>query len=401
MLWASRSADDRTLAFDPSLIVCPEMAPWQSHALRAAAAAALLTGCGTPSGPKPAELTEFKAAAELNVLWQASVGSAEKYVFFPRVHAGVVYAAGADGSVKGFEQATGRSTLSIDANERISGGVGVGGGLVLLGTPKGRVLAFDGEGKSLWQAQLSSEVLAPPEAQTGIVVVRTGDGRIHGIDAATGKGKWVYQRALPTLSVRSHAGLVVTQGAVFAGFPGGRLVALALRNGNIGWEAIVALPRGTTELERVADVTSLPVIDGEQACAAAFQGRVACFDVRRGSLLWARDVSSVAGIAVDARALYVTDDKNAVQALDKASGSSIWRQDKLAGRRVSGPLALGRYVVVGDFEGYVHLISREDGSFAARIETDGSAIRAPPIALDATSFLVQTRDGGVYAITVR
>jgi outer membrane protein assembly factor BamB len=195
--------------------------------------------------------------------------------------------------------------------------------------------------------------------------------------------------------------MVVTRGAVFAGFPGGRLVALALANGHIGWEAIVALPRGTTELERVADVTSLPVIDGKQACAAAFQGRVACFDVLRGTLLWARDVSSVAGIAVDARYLYVTDDRNAVQALDKTSGASIWRQDKLSGRNVSGPLALGRYVVVGDLEGYVHLISREDGSFAARIETDGSAILAPPIALDATSFLVQTRDGGVFAITIK
>ena len=377
------------------------MAPWHLHALRAAAALAFLSGCYTPSGPKPAELTEFEAKAAPSILWQGNVGSAQKHVFFPRVNAGLVYAAGADGGAKGFEQATGRETFSVAAEEEVSGGVGVGAGLVLLGTPKGRVLAFDREGKPLWQAQLSSEVLAPPEAQEGIVVVRTGDGRIHGLDAATGKSRWVYQRPLPPLLVRSYTGLVVTQGAVFAGFPGGRLVALALRNGNIGWEAIVALPRGTTELERVADVTSLPVIDGKQACAAAFQGRVACFDASRGTLLWARDVSSIAGIAVDARYLYVTDDKDAVLALDKASGASIWRQDKLVGRHVSGPLALGRYVVVGDFEGYVHLISREDGSFVARVETDGSAILAPPIALDATSFLVQTRAGGLYAITVQ
>jgi len=201
--------------------------------------------------------------------------------------------------------------------------------------------------------------------------------------------------------VRTHAGVVVRQGGVFVGFPGGRLVALALVNGNIGWEAVVALPRGTTELERVADVTSPPVIDGTQVCAAAFQGRVACFDAFRGTLLWARDVSSIAGIGTDARYLYVTDDRNAVQALDKTSGASVWRQDKLAGRNVSAPLALGRHVVVGDFKGYVHLLSREDGSFAARIDTDGSAISVPPIALDATSFLVQTRRGGVFAITAQ
>ena len=183
----------------------------------------------------------------------------------------------------------------------------------------------------------------------------------------------------------------------FAKFRDVRMLAVA----TLAIEAVVALPRGTTELERVADVASLPVIDGNQVCAAAFQGRVACFDALRGTLLWARDVSSIAGIGTDARYLYVTDDKNAVQALDKTSGASIWRQDKLAGRNVSAPLALARHVVVGDFQGYVHLLSREDGSFAARIDTDGSAILAPPIALDATNFLVQTRRGGIFAITVQ
>ncbi len=365
------------------------------------AAVALLSGCGGAPPQKPAELTEFSPTATLTMLWQGSVGSARSDVFYPRVFGNLVIAAGADGGVTGFDKANGSSALAIDAEARISGGVGADGGLVLLGTPKGRVLAFDSGGKPRWQTQLSSEVLAPPEAQEGTVVVRTGDSRIYGLDASTGKEKWVYQRSTPALSVRTHAGVVVSQGGVFAGFPGGRLVALALANGNIGWEAVVALPRGTTELERVADVTSLPVVDGKQVCAAAFQGRVACFDAFRGTLLWARDVSSVAGIALDARYLYVTDDRNAVQALDKSSGASIWRQDKLAGRNVSGPLALGRHVVVGDLEGYVHLLSRDDGSFAARIATDGSAIRAPPIGLDATSFLVQTRAGGVFAITVQ
>jgi outer membrane protein assembly factor BamB len=365
------------------------------------ASLALLAGCGSTPVRPPAELTEFQPTATLKILWQGSVGSAEKSSFFPRVLDNAIYAVGADGSVTAFDKAGGKTMVSFDAGEPISGGVGGGGGLVLLGTPKGRVLAFDREGKPLWQTQLSSEVLAPPEAQEGIVVVRTGDGRIHGLDVATGKGKWIYQRATPALTVRTHAGVVVRQGGVFAGFPGGRLVALALANGNIGWEAVVALPRGTTELERVADVTSLPLIDGQQACAAAFQGRVACFDVFRGTLLWARDLSSVAGIGTDARHLYVTDYRDAVQALDKTSGAGIWRQDKLAGRNVSAPLPLGRHVIVGDLEGYVHLLSREDGSFAARIETDGSAINVPPIALDGTSFLVQTRRGGVYAITVQ
>jgi len=344
---------------------------------------------------------DFRPAAALRILWQASVGGAEKNVYFPEVAGGIVYAGGAAGEVTGFEARSGRIVARIEAGQRISGGVGAGAGLVLLGTPRGEVLAFDRDGKPAWKAQLGGEVLAPPAAQDGTVVARAGDGRLYGLDVADGRRKWIYQRSTPTLSVRTHAGVVLHRGGVFAGFPGGHLVALTLASGAVGWEAVVALPRGATELERVADITSPPVIDGQQVCAVAFQGRAACFDLTRGTLLWTRDVSSIAGLAVDARYLYVTDDKNAVLALNKSNGTSIWRQDKLAGRRVSAPLAFGRYVVVGDFEGYVHLLSREDGSFAARIATDGGAIAAPPVALDLTSFLVQTRNGGVFAITVQ
>jgi outer membrane protein assembly factor BamB len=161
---------------------------------------------------------------------------------------------------------------------------------------------------------------------------------------------------------------------------------------------VVALPKGTTELERVADVTSPPVVDDSRACAVAFQGRIACFDAARGTSIWTRDISSFSGLSSDSRNLYVTDDKSAVSALDKATGGSLWKQDKLAGRGVTRPLAVGRYIVVGDYQGMVHLLSREDGSFVGRIATDGSAIAAAPVALDLSSFLVQTRNGGVFAI---
>jgi outer membrane protein assembly factor BamB len=356
---------------------------------------------GTRPAQKPAELVSIQPKAALKVLWQGSVGAAEKSVYFPATDGGLVYAVGASGGVSGFEAAGGATVVRFEAGQGVSGGVGAHRGLVLLGTPRGEVLAFDRNGKPLWKAQLSGEVLAPPQMQENTVVARAGGGQIHGLDAASGKQKWVYQRTTPPLSLRTHAGVAVERGAVFVGFPGGRLVGIALADGKVGWEAVVALPRGTTELERVADISSLPLIDGSRVCAVAYQGRLGCYDAARGSLLWARDVSSVAGLAADDRYIYVSDDKNAVLAFDKSSGASIWRQDKLAGRNVTAPLAIGRYVVVGDLEGYVHLIAREDGSFAARIATDGSAIGAPPLALDVSSFVVQTRNGGVFAIAIQ
>jgi outer membrane protein assembly factor BamB len=374
---------------------------------------ALLAGCQTvtstydrmfgrtPETQKPAELVAIKPSFAPKIVWQGSVGAAEKQAFFPAVMGNVVYATGVAGQISGFDTTTGRQAVRIDAGQRLVGGVGAGDGLVLAGTPKGEVLAFDRDGKPQWKAQLSGEVLAPPKVAGGVVVARAGDGRIFGLEAATGKRRWVYQRTLPALSVRSHAGVVIHRGAVFAGFSGGRMVAVSLATGTVGWEAIVAVPRGTTELERVADITSLPLVDDRQACAVAFQGRIACFETSAGTSIWARDLSSIAGMTSDGRSLYITDDRNAIVALDKTNGASLWKQDKLFGRGVTGPLQLGRYVIVGDFEGYVHFLSREDGSFSARIATDGSGIIAPPVGLDMTSFLVQTRNGGVFAISVQ
>ena len=380
--------------------------------LPAVLAAAPLSGCqtvsdiydgwfGTAPKQKAAELVQFQARATARIVWQGSVGGAERSAFYPAVSGNTVYAAGASGQIAGFTANTGDNTVRFDAGTPLSGGAGVGAGLVLAGTAKGEVLAFEPTGKPAWKTQLSGEVLSPPAAADGGVVVRTGDGRIYGLNAADGKQRWVYQRALPSLAVRSYAGVVVHRGAVFAGFPGGRLVAIALATGIVGWEAVVALPRGATELDRVTDVTSYPVVDGAQVCAVAFQGRIACFDLLRGETQWARDASSIAGMTLDARNAYITDERSAVQALDRSGGASLWKQDKLNGRWATAPLAMGRYVIVGDFEGYVHVLSREDGAFVARVATDGSAIRVPPVALDLSTFLVQTRNGGVYAISVQ
>jgi len=356
---------------------------------------------GKPAQP-PAPLAPIKPSATLKILWQGAAGSSEKDVFYPAPVGKVVYAAGAAGRITAFDAAKGGAVSTLEAGQRISGGVGAGGGMVFVGTPRGEVLAFGSQGRLVWKAQLTGEVLAPPLAQDGVVAVRTGDGRIFGLNAADGKRRWIYQRPTQVpLTVRTHAGLISYRDGIFAGFPGGRLLAIAFSTGNVAWEGVVAIPRGATELERVADITSLPAIDGQQVCAVAFQGRVSCFDAAGGSPLWSRDVSSVAGLALDARYLYVIDEKDAVLALDKSSGASIWKQDKMGGRRLSGPLAFGRFVVVGDYEGYVHLISREDGSFSGRIATDGSAISAPPVALDLTSFVVQTRKGGVFALAVQ
>ncbi|MBN8771638.1 MAG: PQQ-binding-like beta-propeller repeat protein, partial [Thiobacillus sp.] len=204
---------------------------------------------------------------------------------------------------------------------------------------------------------------------------------------------------LPVLSLRGSGGMTVRDEVLYAGFPGGKLVALNAANGAQLWEATVALPRGATELERVADVMGNPAVDERQVCAVAYQGRVACFDRRNGELLWARDTSSNTGLAMDERNVYVTDDKDAVTAYDKTSGRAGWRQDKLARRAVTAPLALGAWVVVADGEGYVHVLSSEDGSFVARAKVD-SGVHSAPVDIG-PGFAVETTKGNVVAFRLK
>ena len=349
---------------------------------------------------KPTELTVIQPTAELMILWKENVGSAGAFTFSPAVVGDSVYAAAREGTVARFDG--GRQVWRISAGQPISGGVGSDGKLVVVGTPKGEVLAFDAAtGRETWKARVSSEVLAAPAVAEGLAIVRSGDSRIFGFDAADGKRRWVYQRSMPSLSLRSSVGVVHAGTVTLAGFPGGKLVAIANNNGAAVWEVTVALPKGSTELERVADVTSSPVISGTTVCAAAFQGRAACFDSKTGNTLWSRDMSASAGLDIDNRYVYVTDDKGAVHALDRNSGASIWKQDKLSLRGLSRPLALGGgRVAVADYQGVVHLLRQEDGAFAARATTDGSAVRAEPVRFGA-GMLVQTANGGLYALEVR
>jgi outer membrane protein assembly factor BamB len=363
---------------------------------------ALLGGCSlfsSDSKVKPAELTPIQATAELSVLWHGSVGKAGDFVFTPAVVEGSVFAAGYDGTIIRFDG--GREAWRISAGEKLSGGVGSDGSLVAVGTPKGDLLAFDAEtGNPVWKAHVSSEVLAAPVVGEGLVVVRSGDSRIAGLDAKDGKRRWIYQSAMPTLTLRSNVGVLLGQKVVVAGFPGGKLVALNNQSGASIWDVAVAQPKGATELERVADLSSLPAVQGREICAAAFQGRVACFDIGTGNMLWNRDISSSAGLDMDSQRVYVSDDKGSIYAYARDSGASLWKQDKLFMRRLSRPIALGSRVATADFQGVLHLLNAEDGSFVARASTDGSAVLGDPQRLG-DGVVVQTRDGGVFALGVR
>jgi outer membrane protein assembly factor BamB len=356
---------------------------------------------GREEANPPAELVEFKPVMQPRIVWRANIGKTEIFDFSPAAEAGAVYAASGSGEIVKLDAATGKQVWSLETGERLSGGVGLGPNLVLVGTAQGYVLAYDQAGKLLWKSRLSSEVLSAPRVANDVVVVRAGDSRIFGLNATDGSRKWIYERATPTLSLRSSAGVVIDGGAVYAGFAGGKLIALRADDGNVIWEASVAQPKGTTEIERIADITSLPVVDGPLVYAVAYQGKIAAVERASGKIAWSRDISSYTGISADDGRVYLSHATGSVYALEYSTGKTFWRQGDLGYRKLSAPVPMDEVVAVGDIEGYVHFMQRDDGAFAARLRTEDSPIMPQMAELGTNGLVVQTRDGGIYAIALK
>ncbi|MER2554276.1 MAG: outer membrane protein assembly factor BamB [Thauera sp.] len=380
------------------------MKPFSLRLAPLVVAAVLVAGCSSlnpfaSSAPKPAPLADFKPTAQLAANWRASIGESGPYRFQPAVSRDGVFAAGHEGEVARFED--GRAVWRVDTDIELSAGVGSDGRLAVVVATDGTVIALDADnGSERWRSAVGAEVLAPPAVSLDFVIVRASDNRLIALNARDGSRRWVYQRNNPPLALRSYAGVLIEGPVVLAGFPGGKLAVINLANGGAITELGVAVPRGATELERVADIAGMPVVGRREVCAVAYQGRAACFDTSNGNAIWARDFSSSVGMDRDGRFALITDDRDAVHALDALSGASVWKQDALARRKVSRPLIVGDHVIVGDLEGYIHVLDRDTGAFAARDRAGSDPIAADPVPLR-RGFVVQDADGEITAYEVR
>ena len=370
---------------------------------------ALMTGCSTlnslnpfasdKKGDQPAKLVELKGSMAVRTAWKLDIGKAKGYQFSPALSGNTLVVAAADGAIARVDAATGKQLWRVKADSDLSAGVGTDGNLIVVGGEKGILMGYDMDGKLLWKTQLSSEILSAPVVSQGIVVARSIDNRIVGVDATDGSKKWTVQKVAPPLTLRNAPGMIVAGTDVIVAQPGGKLSALIIATGAPRWDVEVGISRGATELERVTDIGGAPVLFENEVCAASYQGRVGCFDLVTGSARWTRDLSSSVGVAVDQLFVFAPDDKGALNAFTRDTGASSWKNDKLSFRRLSTPLSYGRAVAVGDYEGYVHFLSREDGSFLARAATDGSPIVGTPLVAGA-NLIFQTQNGTVTAIAV-
>ncbi|ANN78647.1 outer membrane protein assembly factor BamB [Bordetella flabilis] len=346
----------------------------------------------------PAPLTDYKPGMSVRQSWSVSVGSGGGLGFFPTVVGDAIYAAAPDGTVGKYDLLSGRALWRTDAKADLTAGAGSDGTTTVVASNGGDVIAFDDSGKQKWKVRASSEVSDPPLVGNGLVIVRTGDYRITAFDARSGDRVWSVQRPGPALALRTTSQMVMAEGLVIAGLPGGKMMAINSDSGNVQWEGTVATPKGGSDLERLNDVVGAPRIVGSLMCAVAYQGRIVCFDVSQGGrTVWAKDFSGVVGLAADETAVYAPDQHSVVYAFGLRDGTNLWKQDALRNRHLTAPVALAQAVAVGDYDGYVHFLSRSDGQLLARLSVGGGAI-VSPLQTTSQGVLVQTGNGNLVMI---
>lgn len=354
---------------------------------------AILAGCfGGSKKPQPADLQPVTALVSARQSWTNRIGP----VTFPldaSVTGGTVSVASDDGNVALLDAQTGRDIWRMALKTPISAGVGSDGKVLAIVTKANEVVALQG-GRELWRQKLNAQAFTAPFVAGERVFVLAADRSVNAFDGQSGRKLWTQQRPTEPLVLR-QSGVMLAVGDMLVVGLAGRLVGMNPTNGSIQWEAPVATPRGINDVERLVDLVGSVSRIGDSVCVRAFQASIGCVNAGRGNLLWTKPANGVQGIHGDDRFLFGTEADGTVMAWRRTDGERVWSSERLRYRGLSAPLVAGRSVVIGDATGFLHLLSREDGSLLNRLATDGSAIAAPPV-LAGNTLIAVTRNGGIY-----
>lgn len=363
------------------------------NAIFLVASVVLLSACsGAGKRPEPAPLAANVPLVGVKLAWSSRISEMADGAG-PAVVGNVVVVAAADGTVVSIDAASGRDLWRGTAGAPLATGAGTDGKLAAVITKGNELVALDAS-KVLWKTKLPAQAYTAPFVGGARVFVVLADKSVHAFDGTSGKKLWTQQRPSDPL-VLSKPGTILAVGDTLVVGLGGRLVGLNPGNGSVRWEAPIASPRGTNDVERMVDMVGATSRIGDVVCARAFQAAVGCVNAARGTLLWNRPANGYEGIHGDSSFVFGTETDGKLVAWRRADGQPAWQSDRLLYRTLSAPLVVGRSVVIGDNAGNLHMLSREDGSPLNRLTTDGSAIIGSPV-LAGNSLVAVTKSGGIF-----
>ena len=351
----------------------------------------------------PTELLKFKATLDVKRVWSSSVGKGTELLRLGLSPAGDgkrVYAASHDGQVTAFNPENGRREWRVDLDIPLSAGPGVGSGLVVVAGKDGDLVCLDAEnGNEVWRTNIVGESLSRPIIEGTTVIAHTIDGRMRAISSFNGQERWIIEQSSPALTLRGSSSPIVVGSNVIGGFDNGRLIATDIEEGITEWEAMLSPPSGRSDLERLADIDGAMAAVGQDVYASGYHGRVASLAAESGQILWAREISTFAGIGADWNNVYVVGEDGELIALVRRNGGDLWRSSALIRREPTAPVPFSTAVAVGDFEGYVHFFNSADGAPAARVRVGKGMISGTPVVI-AGRLYVQSENGDISAFEV-
>ncbi|KFK96776.1 MULTISPECIES: outer membrane protein assembly factor BamB [unclassified Serratia (in: enterobacteria)] len=378
---------------------------------------ALLSGCSLFSGEEDvvtmSPLPKVENQFTPNKAWSTSVGDGigEYYSHLrPAYQDGTVYAADRRGLVKAMDLLEGKEKWSVDLSEKtrfftrnqpalLSGGLTASGSNVYVGSEKAVVYALNTtDGKVTWQTKVAGEAISRPVVADGMVLIHTTNGQLQALNEADGAIKWTVNLDMPSLSLRGESAPAVAFGAAIVGGDNGRVNAVLMQQGQLIWQQRISQPSGATEIDRLNDVDTTPVVVDNVVYALGYNGNLTALDLRSGQIVWKREMGSVNDFIVDSGRIYLVDQDDRVIAMNTDGGASLWRQSDLLHRNLTAPALYNGYLVVGDAEGYLHWINTTDGRFVVQQQVDSSGFLSAPI-VAGDKLLIQARGGKVYAFT--
>ncbi len=371
-----------------------------------AMALALLAGCASKGEPAytPKELRSFEETSSLTSVWRRNVGDGlgrARYPIAPAREGDTLFAADVNGTVAAFNADNGERKWEIKLGTPVSSALNAIAGHVYLGTRNGEVIALDQRnGNVAWRSRVSSEVLAAPQANQQLLIVQSVDGQVTALDRSSGQEVWAHTTSQPSLTLRGTGTPMVIDPVSFVGFANGRLATLDNRNGQPLWEMQIATPRGRSDVDRLVDLSGQPVVtpDG-RLFVTSYNGNVVALEATRGGVLWEANLSSRHTPIIVGDLLFVVTDHSHLVALDANSGQEVWRNDQLEDRWLTAPAFADGRLVVGDFEGYVHLLDAREGNLVGRTHVHKSGVSVRP-ATEGNTIHVQANNGRLETLEV-
>ncbi len=362
-----------------------------------------LTGCGNKSNdipPKP--LVEFKPNVEVNYVWDRSIGNGNggqvDLTLTPVSFNNIIYTTSFDGYMSAVNAQTGKLLWSTNTDLKLSSAANVSGQYVVAGSLCGTIIALDrNTGKILWKNVLPSSLFSKPTIVDNVIYVQTHDGSLSAYAISDGQQLWTQSTPIPDVMLIGNSSPILYQDLVIAGTSSGSLWGLKADSGEKQWDNPIALPQSGSPAQQMVDITATPIIDNDKLYVATFQGNLISFNTKLGSMNWQKKASIYRNLVLNNEALFAVDSKGNITAYNTKTGDTLWQAIELEGRKPSAPLYIDGFIVVGDYEGYIHILNAKTGKYLNRVQVGGDGINAQPIAVGKT-IVVQTNNGTLAAI---